>query len=1241
MSYEGSRLAASRLPSSVPLTTADNVFSNKNAIPSAVSNVPSTNLLLNSDGALSRYSASNVTDAPGTISNFTNAIAFGNNSVLRSAFDGSYTMTVGFVYTFSCFVQMDDGSAPVPGTNASSAADFAIMFGGTSLIRSDTNCVVTLAYGNVYRVSLTFTASSTKAGIGVAKYTANSAKTFKVTGYQLEQQNLITPSAILTRSSVATLDSVDYAANVPRYTQGGVLVEEAGTNLFTNADGNLSTYTRSQNVSDAPGTIPGFSNAIAFGNNSLFRYAPKQNYTTIVGTIYTFSCYVKMDDGNAPVPGGQAASADFALVINNTIVSTPTNCIVTQVSESVYRVSVTHTATAAGTIHGVYKYQSNSIRTFKVTGYQLEIKPYVTSYIDSGATAGTRSADVLRIPNLGFVQGGWAFAFTMRRTTRLLDPIYSGPTVFNFGASLSEFSGIYLLSNGNSIDPPQLSLIMRSNNVGYNIVTNKTIAFDKSYRIAVTGNGSVAKIAVDGVIVGTLNYVESPVPIGSTCQLGKDMSAIFSNFAFSYKALTDQELQDLSLGSTEEVNARWTLNNQLTAATTTAQVSDYIETTTTEGVRYDFETTAAVKAENGVTLGQGLNQIRLLRSGSSLTDYDYNLNVTGSVSPISGFGGSVYFVNNAVTAANRREVRKFVSTIAGVRYKISAYIQMDDGSAPLPHKPNVYYGDFTFAYSNGSVNNAPADCVVRQVSGSIYEVSGEFTADGSETFIAIYKYDAFSTKALRAADLQLYYANSSVSASLTRSSAATINGTDYVANAPRYINNGLLVEETTTNRLTDTDGAVATYGYNSQVANSPGFIPRFTNAVSFGDASVQREAIKMLSIPAGTTATFSCFVKMDDGGVPVPGGIGVSTDDFSIWITGSQVSKSAITTVSVGGGVYRVSATLAVTGNNTNNGIVKGIGNSSRGFKVAGYQIELKGYATSYAESGASIFTRAAEVLTVPTAGWTKNSWAFGMTIRRTTTGLTNTRSLPVIMRLTITAGTNDVIIYIDNSADATRENAVLLIRSNGTIYRAESLVPIKCVQNILGFHAEYRIAITGDGRTAKMAINGVIVASMPYVEPLGTIPGFITIGEDVSGVYSDISIINRALSDYELCELSLGLYVNAAAEWTLNNQLSAKVNTVTLASDPTLPMHAVTKQYVDSKLVPTIVVNEIPSGTINGTNRVFTVQNTPISGSLELFQNGIVLLPTTHYTISGSTITYVSGFQPVVGETHCVHYRY
>lgn len=53
-------------------------------------------------------------------------------------------------------------------------------------------------------------------------------------------------------------------------------------------------------------------------------------------------------------------------------------------------------------------------------------------------------------------------------------------------------------------------------------------------------------------------------------------------------------------------------------------------------------------------------------------------------------------------------------------------------------------------------------------------------------------------------------------------------------------------------------------------------------------------------------------------------------------------------------------------------------------------------------------------------------------------------------------------------------------------------------------------------------------------------------------------------------------------------------------------------------------VYNETPAGTINGTNVTFTLANTPTTGKVELFINGLQL-PSSAYSITGSTITYAT----------------
>jgi len=62
-------------------------------------------------------------------------------------------------------------------------------------------------------------------------------------------------------------------------------------------------------------------------------------------------------------------------------------------------------------------------------------------------------------------------------------------------------------------------------------------------------------------------------------------------------------------------------------------------------------------------------------------------------------------------------------------------------------------------------------------------------------------------------------------------------------------------------------------------------------------------------------------------------------------------------------------------------------------------------------------------------------------------------------------------------------------------------------------------------------------------------------------------------------------------------------------------------------------IVRETPSGTVNGSNTTFTLANTPLSGTEELYWNGLLMEPGAgnDYTISGATITALSA--PVSGD--------
>ena len=60
-------------------------------------------------------------------------------------------------------------------------------------------------------------------------------------------------------------------------------------------------------------------------------------------------------------------------------------------------------------------------------------------------------------------------------------------------------------------------------------------------------------------------------------------------------------------------------------------------------------------------------------------------------------------------------------------------------------------------------------------------------------------------------------------------------------------------------------------------------------------------------------------------------------------------------------------------------------------------------------------------------------------------------------------------------------------------------------------------------------------------------------------------------------------------------------------------------------------VYSEIPSGSINGINKVFNLASVPLTGSLRLYVNGVRQVVSTHYAIASGQITFVTA--PFVGD--------
>ena len=232
----------------------------------------------------------------------------------------------------------------------------------------------------------------------------------------------------------------------------GLLVEGASTNLLTQSE--FATGLPA-NGTGGPLTATTFADLVqgtglAFGTGSTAYCYPEFAYTA--GVQYTFSVFVRMDDGGAPQfdASGSSAATDFVLWINSA--RDTSGYQVEHIHGSLYRVSCQYTPGATASYPtGLVKYSSNSSRTFKTAGWQLEAKPYATSYIPTTTAQVTRATDVAKIEGEAFKS--W---FNAAKGTLYVEYSFHGGSAIRSNqrhfAELSNSSGsnVIILYNPNS-----------------------------------------------------------------------------------------------------------------------------------------------------------------------------------------------------------------------------------------------------------------------------------------------------------------------------------------------------------------------------------------------------------------------------------------------------------------------------------------------------------------------------------------------------------------------------------------------------------------------------------------------------------------------------------------------------------------------------------------------------------------------------------------------------------------------
>jgi hypothetical protein len=74
-----------------------------------------------------------------------------------------------------------------------------------------------------------------------------------------------------------------------------------------------------------------------------------------------------------------------------------------------------------------------------------------------------------------------------------------------------------------------------------------------------------------------------------------------------------------------------------------------------------------------------------------------------------------------------------------------------------------------------------------------------------------------------------------------------------------------------------------------------------------------------------------------------------------------------------------------------------------------------------------------------------------------------------------------------------------------------------------------------------KIAVDGVIVGTLNYVAPVGTLPASITVSSQINSIHAAVGTAGRALTDQELIDLSAGRPVNGIQYYSLNGDLNGR----------------------------------------------------------------------------------------------------
>ena len=354
-----------------------------------------------------------------------------------------------------------------------------------------------------------------------------------------------------------------------------------------------------------------------------------------------------------------------------------------------------------------------------------------------------------------------------------------------------------------------------------------------------------------------------------------------------------------------------------------------------------------------------------------------------------------------------------------------------------------------------------------------------------------------------------------------------------------YASPGVMVEEGTTNLLSDNQASVETdltglAAWDAGTTLSRDTVEHWHGSASLkvvtnGSVAFQGFRTSSIDVTASLTYTASAWLK-GAGNLR----LAIEERNSSDNAIGNTIANFALPddgqwhryTVTKAFGATGVKARLIVITNNLAQALT---------FYADGMQIEQKSYATSWTLPS---YPRVAEVMTIPTAGiFVKSNWTAELTFR------------PTSKQNVVDNVLWSCYIDANNYYELTTTTAGYLqgkVLSNGTAYTITGAAA-------LAEGTDYSIMFSGNGSVLRLCMNGAQIGSdMTYTEPVGTLPVNMYIGSkynssaQLNGIIDNFRIYNRTrtLEEYQ-SNYNTGLPVGVDAytkyHTSFNNTLNAE----------------------------------------------------------------------------------------------------